>query len=56
VPVTAHLSTHPATTSAQALVDTGVGSLSGWVAALLVVVALGLIAWWATRPARRRKR
>jgi hypothetical protein len=37
-------------------VGTGVGSLSGWGAALLVIALLGLIAWWATRPPRRRQR
>jgi hypothetical protein len=55
VPTTAHLSHHLATAAPRAAVDTGVGSLSGWVAALLVVLVLGAIAWWATRPSRRRK-
>ena len=56
MPTTAHLSSHhPATALPRAAVDTGVGSLSGWVAALLVVMVLGAIAWWATRPSRRRK-
>jgi hypothetical protein len=37
-----------------AAVGTGVGSLSGWGAAFLVIVLLAGIAWWATRPGRRR--
>ena len=37
-------------------VGTGVGSLSGWGAALLVIALLGVIAWWATRSPGGRER
>jgi hypothetical protein len=39
-----------------ALVDQGVSSLSGWGAALLVIVVLGLVAGWVSRPSHRRQR
>jgi hypothetical protein len=52
--------THPLTTPASsdalaAAVGTGVGSLSGWGAAFLVIVLLAGIAWWATRPSGRKR-
>jgi hypothetical protein len=40
----------------DAAVGTGVGSLSGWGAALLVIGVLGLFAWWATRSRSTRRR
>ena len=40
----------------EAAVGTGVGSLSGWGAAVLVILVLGLFAWWATRSSPRRRR
>jgi predicted MFS family arabinose efflux permease len=40
----------------DATVGTGVGSLSGWGAALLVIALLGAFAWWATRSSPRRRR
>lgn len=38
-----------------AAVGTGVGSLSGWGAAFLVIVLLAGIAWWATRSSGRKR-
>jgi len=46
----------PAASLPDAAVGTGVGSLSGWGAALLVIAVLGLFAWWATRPRSPRRR
>lgn len=40
----------------EATVGTGVGSLSGWGAAVLVIAVLGLFAWWTTRASPRRRR
>lgn len=37
-------------------VGTGVGSLSGWGAAVLVIAVLGLFAWWTSRSSPRRRR
>ena len=45
----------PPTAAPAALVDQGVSSLSGWGAALLVIVVLGLVAWWSSRPSRHRR-
>lgn len=36
-------------------VGTGWNSLAGWSIALLVVVLLGGVAWWASRSTRRRR-
>lgn len=52
---TAHLMSQAAIAPVPARVGTGVGSLSGWGAALVIVLILAVFAWWATRPARRRK-
>jgi hypothetical protein len=46
----------PPTVVPAALVDQGVSSLSGWGAALLVIVVLGLVAAWVSRPSGRRRR
>lgn len=53
---TTQLVVQAASAPPRAAVGTGVGSLSGWGAALLVIAVLGLIAWWSTRPPRRRQR
>ena len=53
---TPQLAVQAASAPPMAAVGTGVGSLSGWGAALLVIAVLGLIAWWSTRPPRRRQR
>lgn len=47
---------HASASLHDAAVGTGVGSLSGWGAALLVIALLGLFAWWATRSSPRRRR
>lgn len=40
----------------DAAVGTGVGSLSGWGAAVLVITVLGIFAWWGARSSPRRRR
>lgn len=56
MPITAVLPTHLNPSLSEAAVGTGVGSLSGWGAALVVIALLGLFAWWTTRPSRRHRR
>jgi predicted MFS family arabinose efflux permease len=45
----------PASSLHDAAVGTGVGSLSGWGAAVLVIAVLGLFAWWTSRSSSRRR-
>lgn len=56
MPNTVQSLTHPSTAAPHALVDQGVSSLSGWGAALIVIVVLGLVAAWVSRPSGRRQR
>ncbi len=46
----------PASSLHEAAVGTGVGSLSGWGAAILVIAVLGAFAWWTSRSSSRRRR
>ena len=43
-----------ADTMAEATVGSGIGGLRGWGAALVVVLFLGGVAWWAGRRHSRR--
>ena len=54
--IAAPVPVHVSPSLSEAAVGTGVGSLSGWGAALLVIAVLGLFAWWTTRPSRRHRR
>jgi hypothetical protein len=43
----------PSSTTMSVSAGRGVGSLSSWVVAGVVIALLGVVAWWATRSSRR---
>lgn len=46
----------PSSTTMSVSAGRGVGSLSSWVVAGVVIALLGVVAWWATRSSRRGRR